>query len=223
MPYTTESKNLPSYIKNKPEGVKAKWVALFNRIYEEKGEESALIAANAWLKRHLASDAKLVKRSFVELEMDASKGFIKRSDDGEDYISFVLNSTIPHKDGKIFTESMLQKWAEDINKGEVVIGDVDHEYYDKALATMTDDQVKFALKGKPGIAKAVKAIYDKGKLWVRAMIDKRYRKLIEKAKGVSVEALCSWADNIAVDGDILGFSFNVNTEPADSMAGIYND
>ena len=223
MPYTVDSKNLPSYISNKSEGVKAKWVSLFNKIYKEKGEEEAFIVANTWLKRHLSSEAKLIKRSFIELEMDSSKGFIKRSDDGEDYISFILNSTVPHKDGRVFTEAMLQKWAEDINKGEVVIGDIDHQHYDKALATLTDDQVRHALKKKPGIAKAVKAIYDKGKLWVRAMIDKRYRKLIEKAKGVSVEALCSWADNIAVDGDILGFTFNVNTEPADSMAGIYDD
>lgn len=224
MPYTEDSSKLPSYVKNKPKEVIKKWVALFNDIYEKEGEEAAYIVANSWLKRHLNSKAKLVKRSFIPLEQDKSgQTLIKRSADGEEYVSFVLNGLLPHGDNKRFSESMLRKWEQKINEGEIVIGDIDHEYYDKVAAVMTDEQVKDALKQKPGIAKAVKAIYEKGRLWVKALIDKRYRKIIERSKGVSVEALCSFADDLAEDGDILGFSFNVNTDPADPEARVYND
>lgn len=221
MPYTTDSKNLPSYVKNKPQNIKKKWVEIFNSLYKEKGEEAAFIGANGWLKREMKKKSRLVKRSFVPFEVDTSQGFIKRSNDGEEYISFVLNSNKPHKDGKVFSEDMLKKWAEKINEGANIIGDVDHEYYDDVLKNMPDDMIPDAIKEKPGIAKTIKAIYDKGKLWVKAMIDKRYKKLIEKSKGVSVEALCSWDDEVATEGDILGFTFNVDTEPADTLARVY--
>jgi len=220
MPYEINSSNLPSYVKDKPKEVRAKWIHIFNSVYAEHGEEMAFIVANKWLKRFYAEN-KYIKRSIVVLSVDKSQGFIKRSDDGNEYITLLLGDLEPHLDGKVYTEELLKGWADDINKGETVIGDIDHTSYDKILSSlMTDEQVKAYLKRKPGIAKSVKAIFDKGKLWIRAMIDKRYRRIIENSKGVSAEAIVNTDGQNIKNGKLLGFTFNVNTTPAVRNAGV---
>jgi hypothetical protein len=219
MPYSGyNDPKLPSYVKSKSESIRKKWVSLFNQVYKSDGESKAMLMANTWLKKQ-ATKKEFVKRSVIMFE-SVNNGFIKRSSDGEDYMTFVLSSTTPHRDGKVFTEEMLKNWAQTINSNPIV-GDIDHGLYDQLLSSyLSDDQIRNVLKSKRGIAKAVKAIYENGKLWIRAIIDKRYKNIIEKSKGVSVEALCSWKENVATDGEILGFSFNVNTTPADYMAGV---
>jgi hypothetical protein len=221
MPYTLSSTNLPSYVAKLSDKLKAGWIAVFNAAFEKYGEKEALLIANAWLKKQIP-ERKMIKRSVVVLDLDTSKGFIKRSRSGEDYVTFVLNSTEPHRDGKVFSESMLKKWAKTINENPNMVGDIDHLLYDKILdSSISDETARGILKNKPGIAKMVQAVYEKGKLWVRAIIDKRYRKIVEKSKGVSAEAYISnWDGDVATDGDLLGFTFNVNTTPADYSAGV---
>lgn len=220
MPYSINDKNLPTYVKTKSEAIRTKWVALFNEAHKKYGEDRAFIIANTWLKKHIGGEKGFIKRSVIHFEV-VNNSLIKRSADGEDYVTFVLSSTSPHKDGVVFTEAMLKKWEQMINANPIV-GDVDHTLYDSLLSSyLSDDMIRNVLKNKSGIAKTVKAIYDKGKLWVKAYVDKRYKKIIQKSRGVSAEALCSWADNMATDGEILGFTFNVNTNPADYLAGVY--
>jgi cation transport regulator ChaB len=223
MPYQgiSDSK-LPSYVQKLPEKLRKGWVAVFNGAYDKYGEKKAFLMANAWVKKQMPEKKKgFVKRSAIEFEVYTKQGFIKRSADGEDYITFVLNSTKPHRDGKMFSEKMLMAWADYINKNPNLVGDVDHLLYDRILNSgMSEDSVRNVLKGKKGIAKAVQAIYQDGKLWVKAAIDKRYKKLVEKSRGVSAEAFCEWEDDTAVDGELLGFSFNVKTTPADYLAGV---
>ena len=210
--------NLPSYVKTKSEQVRAKWVALSNESCKQYGESKALLIANTWLKKQVENKS-FVKRSVIQFDV-VNQSLIKRSSNGEDYITFVLSSIQPHRDGVVFTEEMLKKWESSINSNPIV-GDVDHSLYDQLLSSyLSDDQIRDVLRSKKGIAKTIKAIYDKGKLWIRAFVDKRYKKLIEKSKGVSAEALCSWKDKVATDGDILGFTFNINTTPADYLAGV---
>ena len=58
-------------------------------------------------------------------------------------------------------------------------------------------------------------------MWVRAIIDKRYKKIIEKANGVSLEAIVSRdANGNVTDGDLLGFTFAVNQRPVNPRAVI---
>lgn len=211
---------LPDYVKKLPENLQKGWLQVYNKVVSEEGEQMAIRMANAWLKKNMPTKS-LVKRSAVEFEVSMKNGFIKRSADGEEYITFVLNSNQPHRDGKVFSEKMLMAWADYINKNPTLVGDVDHLLYDKMEnAGLSDEVVREVLRSKKGIAKMVQAVYDKGKLWVKASIDKRYRKLVENSKGVSAEAWCSWQDNVAVDGDLLGFTFNIKTTPADYHAGV---
>lgn len=223
MPYN-KNKELPSYVKKLSSKLQEGWKSVFNAAYDKYGEERATMIANAWVKKQ-AEPKKLVKRSVVSFELDSSSGFIKRSRDGEEYVTFVLNSTQPHRDGKLFSEKMLRNWAETINNNPTMIGggDADHVLYDQLVdSNVSDDTVRSVLKSKKGIARMVQATFKDGKLWVRAVLDKRYKRIVEKSRGVSAEALCSWDGNVATDGELLGFSFNVNTTPADYAAGVVN-
>ena len=65
------------------------------------------------------------------------------------------------------------------------------------------------MKNKNGIAKAFKAIVDKGKLFIRTTFDKRYRKRIMESKGVSIEGafVRDKTTNKFIGGTVFGFSF----------------
>lgn len=208
-----------------PENLKEGWFKVYNSACASDGEKKSILMANAWVKNQLPTREKFIKRSAVTLQLYTREGFIKRSDDGDDYITFILNSTETHADGKKFDEAMLKEWAEYINKNPSAVGggDIDHMLYDSLYnSNLTDEQLRTVLKQKKGIAKMVQAIYDEGKLWIRAIIDKRYRKVIEKAKGVSAEAFISqYEGNTVKKAELLGFTFNVNTTPADVYAGIH--
>ena len=209
---------LPKYVKSTSEATRSKWVAIFNAAFEKHGETKAILIANTWLKKQVAP--KKSTRTIVKLKADNAKHYVQRDADGDDYVSFILSSTALHKDGKQFSESNLKKWAERINANPI-IGDVDHAlFYKLRDAGISDETIMDMLKSKKGIATSVKAMYEKGKLWVRAVIDKRYKRLIEKSKGVSVETVCDLTAEDEKDWDLLGFTFNVNTDPADYSAGV---
>lgn len=207
--------NIPQYV---PEQHAQKWQEV-NSIYGA-GSRGAL-AANSWLKNEINKPVQV--RQVLHFEVQKENGsFIKRSEADEDYISFVLADNQKHKDGIKYTDDFLADMANQIN-ARSIIGDVDHMLYDSLLkSNMSDEQVEFTLENKPGIAKSVRAIFENGKLWIRALIDKRYRKVIEKSKGVSLEAIVNKDDetDIVSGGKILGFTFNINTNPAQFGVGL---
>lgn len=214
MPFTVTSPNLPAYVENKPKHIIKRWVSIFNEVYDREGEEAAFIAANGWLKRELERMSKYHKRAVLKFETSETQ-FIKRTADGDEYVSFKLADTQSDAFGVELTDDVLKQWADYINQGNPLVGDIDHEYYDQVLSGMlSDEETIDMIRNKKGIAKGVQAIFDKGKLWVKALIDKRYKKVIEKAKGVSLEALIQKNDDNKVTGaELMGFTFGVNHDP----------
>lgn len=214
MPLTVTSPNLPTYVENKPKHIIKRWVEIFNEILDGQGEEAAYIAANGWLMRELERMDKYHKRATLKFEVSDTQ-FIKRTADGDDYVSFKLADTQRDSFGVELTEDVLKQWAEYINSGNPLVGDIDHEYYDQVLSGMlSDEETMEMIRNKKGIAKGVQAIYEKGKLWVKALIDKRYRKTLEKAKGVSLEALIQKDENNKITGaELMGFTFGVKHDP----------
>jgi hypothetical protein len=207
--------NIPTYIATKSPEIRSKWTSVYSQL-EPLGTEEALLGANLWLTNHIQEQAVIARtkvvRDRVKFVIDTSgPELIKRTADGEEYLDFRLSDTMEDSYGTKMPEHLLRRWADIINK-ELPVGDIDHEEFDRLLqAGLSDDQVKEALSKKPGIAKAVQAMVKDGVLWVRAFIDKRYKKVIEKVKGASIEAIVTKDDagNI-LDGDFLGFSFAVN-------------
>jgi hypothetical protein len=140
-----------------------------------------------------------------------------RDDDGEYYFDAVLMGIDEHIDGKRISPELLQKWTDHINENGLV-ADVDHLQIKKLIERgYTPQKIKDYMKSKPGIAKTVKAYFEDGVLRIRAWIDKRYQSIMKKVKGLSLESFVQYDDNdpnLAVDGDLFGFTFNVNTSPA---------
>lgn len=219
MPYSLRSKNLPAYVKKLPVDMRKKWVAIFNRVYSKEGEQTAFIVANSWLKRTLRKRAIAARtkkiRDIVYFKLDNKKEFIQRTENGEDFISFKLVNVGYDTQGKNWTAPLLQKWAEQINSGQTVLGDIDHAEFEKLVQAMySEEEVKERIQSKPSVAKAVKAVFENGALWIKAILDKRYRKMLEKSKGVSLEAIVDTDDiGTVLDGDLLGFTFGINEDP----------
>lgn len=214
MPYTLET--LPNYIKNKDDNIKHKWLQIFNSIYETEGEEKALIIANTWLKKQLSKaiiEAKTLNSPKLELVQftSSNSGFISKTEDGQEYMEYTLANTKPDKDGDIYTPELLEKWVQHINSNPLV-GDIDHEEYNKWITSgLPESEIIERIKNKPGIAKAIKAFIENGALKIRTFIDKRYKKLITAANGVSLEAIVTRNDSgKIIDGNLLGFTFGIN-------------
>ncbi len=221
-----ETPIIPGYVKNRAPEIQKKWTFIYESVFEKNGKEMALIVANKWLQGQVVekkvmarTDACLESVSFVVEDTE----FLTRTEDGEDYVSFKLADNAKDKFGVQLPDSILQAWAEKINSGEIVLGDIDHKAFEQLLNSgASDEQIKSQIKQKPSIAKAVKAVFEKGRLWVRAIIDKRYKKTIEKSKGVSLEAAVKrdLAGNV-ITGDLLGFTFGINQNPVIPGTEVY--
>ena len=186
----------------------------------------AFVVANSMLLKELKKPApkkELLKRSVekVSFKLD-DKILIKRSADGEEFITAVLATDDVNLDGKKFSPELLKSWADSINSGNTLVGDVDHQMWDRVVAENLDpNTVKAIMKDKKGIAKAVKAVYEKGKLFVRLVFDKRYRRQIMNSKGLSLEAYVDTReDGLVEGGDLFGFTFGVNTPMAVPNTGV---
>jgi len=207
----------PNYIQKLPQTMQTNWETVVNM--------GGVPVANQWLSRELDKNrqeivAKSEKFRRVKFDIDGSKTFISKSANGDEYVSFMLTDVFADNQGDTYSSELLLKWCDEINKGNSIVGDVNHEEYDEIVATYgSSDMVKQKLKEKGGIAKAVKAVFEKGKLWVKALIDKRYKKTIEKANGVSLEALVNTGSH-KDEGDLLGFTFTVDQPAANPRAKI---
>lgn len=206
---------IPHYVEKLPDADRGKWKQVYDH-FSTQGEAVGLIAANSWLQKQVQERLNSpVTREIISFHVDTSKEFIKCTDSGEEYVDAVLQDVYGDVDGRKWTPQMLQHLADQVNEDNPIVGDVNHSEYDRIMrAAMSDDEVEQMFKEKKGIAKSVKAVYKDGKLWLRSIIDKRYKKLLlEKAKGLSIEAVVTKNDRgEEVGGKILGWTFVIGDE-----------
>jgi len=213
------SKSLPSYISNLSVADRKTWITIYNQVAGKEGEQVAIIVANTWLKRRLNSIAVVGRTNkrveSVHFEMDNSKELISRTANGDEFISFKLAEIGMDKLGVAWPEFLLTKFQNQINKGLPVYGDIDHKEMHRLINEhVPDDEIETRLREKPSIAQAVQAVFEKGKLWVKAIIDKTFKKDIINSKGVSLEAVIERdSNNNVIGGNLLGFTFGVNDDP----------
>lgn len=214
---------VPEYVTKRGQETEKKWIAIWNAFYDIGGEADAWLGANTWLKKQIVDIVTLAATQKVRERLTFTiqdNQLVKRTDSGEEYITAVLADIDANLLGEKHTPEVLKKWADQINASPIV-GDIDHEEYDKILsAAVTDEDVKQLFKDKKGIAKTLKAMYKDGKLYIRAVIDKRYKDVVQKAKGLSLEAVVTrdTTTNTIIDGQILGFTFGVADSPVNPRA-----
>lgn len=216
---------VPSYVSKQNPITIRKYVAIQRKA--GNGVVGKLVA-DKWLKNQMsmACNRKNCVTSVKFNVVEDGKQLIKRASNGDEYVDFVMADNKEDSDGLTIQTEVLEQWAEEINNGKVLVGDIDHEEYDYVTSNIAnpDEAASILSKMKKGIAKTVKAYVEKGKLFVRAIIDKRYRKMVEKFKGVSLEAFLDTiktaTGKIAKGGDLLGFTFALKNKPVNSRAVI---
>lgn len=209
---------VPEYVKQLGPSIENKWTVAYSAGLPY-GEGPALFAANQILNSPTVQEQIMARTERVvetlTVTIDTTEQIISRTDDGEEMISFKLADVFEDSKGVQIPEHILQAWADAINAGKTLLGDVDHNYLnDLALQGLSMEEIKAKMATKPGIAKTVKAVFEKGRLWVQAVLDKRYRKVIEKSKGVSLEAhIKRDSQGKVFEGSLLGFTFGVKKDP----------
>jgi cation transport regulator ChaB len=215
---------LPLELRNVlPEKGQAVFLEVFNNSYNKhKSEAQAFATAWSVIKgRFNKVDGKYVANSkdftvptlySFSLSEPTTK-VIMNADIEEIVMEAVLATDERNTEGKYFTTEELGQIAEQININGSTIPDTEHEVLQTLIKTYGHnyDKIRNELKNKKGIMKSIKAAVEDGKLWIQAVLDKRYKNHLEKFKGLSIEAVA--------DADItgrlknpmyLGFTFTNN-------------
>ena len=140
-----------------------------------------------------------------ELENKDNSMFIQQAEDGNYYMEAMLADLLPVADGWAFTEEALQDYANQINEFGILGGITHSEYQDlmnKYSHLPAEEFIAHARTERKGILKSVKAVYEKGKLWIKALIDKRYINHAKKYNKISLEAYIP--KKLQVNGKYLG-------------------
>jgi hypothetical protein len=125
----------------------------------------------------------------------------------------ILATTDKNTDNKFFTEDELSDISAQINTLGSTLPDVDHEKLQELVKKYGNnyEAIKTEIAKEKGVFKTIRSALKDGKLWIQAVLDKRYKNLVQKFGSLSIEALAD-AD---VTGRLrqpkyLGFTFTNN-------------
>ena len=222
MPYESND-DLPDSIKRLPSKAQTMFRKAFNRVLEKgSSEEYAFKVAWSMVKKHFKKTehgwvAHGLGYEVYSFDMqNTGDVFVQHGEDGNYYLEGVLADTLPVSDGWAFTEGALAEFARQINE-EGVFGGLTHEEYQDLLMKYShlppQEFVKHARTERKGIFKTLKAVFENGKLWIKALIDKRYVRHAKRFTKMSIEA---WIpknlqrEGKYYGGKILGFALDNN-------------
>ena len=222
MPYKT-NEELPSALKKLPQKAQTMYRKAFNQMYaKHKDDSKASTIAWSVVKKHFKQvDGKWVAKGMsaetFTFSIDTKEDvFVQKADDGNFYIEGTLSDIFPDSDGWSFTEEALMDFANQINELPIFGGITHQEWQDLKMKYSHLPENEFIEKARTerkGILKSVKAIYDKGKLLIKAIVDKRYANHVKKFNKISLEAYVPSKLKQAgkyLGGKILGFALDNN-------------
>ena len=119
--------------------------------------------------------------------------------------SFITSSGFSRK----FDEEALLSLAEQINSMGSTMPDFNHSELTKVLESTSDPEaILNSLKKRKGLITEIKAVVKDGHLWVRGKLDSRYKSMVNRLKGISIESLATNIKGGLVKGaKYLGFTF----------------
>lgn len=203
-----------------PDAAKSAFIEVFNNSYNKhKSEAQAFATAWSVIKQRFRKvDGKYVAMSedfknpvlyTFQLSEPTTK-IVMNADIEEIVMDAVLATDEVNTDGKYFTIQELEELAMQINTSGSTLPDVDHEVLSNLIKAHRNnyDRIKTELYQRKGIMKSIKAVVDKGKLWIQATLDKRYKNHIDRFKGLSIEAVAdSDESGRLTHPTYLGFTF----------------
>lgn len=234
MPYDN-IKELPASIRRLPAKAQQMYKTAFNSTYA-KHKKDSISSKVAWAvvktKFKKVGDEWIAKGLGLDLYTFDLKlnddVFVQKSASGEYYLEATLSDTMTDGQGKRFTERTLKQYANQINNHGVP-GYITHSDWDDFKMRYghlsESDFVSRARTERKGILKTVQAIYKKGKLWIKALIDKRYVNHVRKFNKVSIEALIPSKYQIGSEYDggyVLGFALDNNAINSRATAQVVN-
>lgn len=200
---------------------------LFNEIYDFQrlhGSSDSVAVNVAWniVKEKMqprgdslvAMSGSFITPKIHSISMDSPEVKVVMNSETEEIIlDAVLADTNKNSDGDFFTEEELKDIEGQINVMGSTLPDVDHEKLNSLVKRYGNnyDAIVSELRKEKGIFKNIKAVFDKGKLWIQAVLDKRYKNHTEKFKGLSIESLAKRDDSGRLRSPkYLGFTFTNN-------------
>jgi len=213
-----------SMIETMPESALKLFIEIYN-LEKNAGLSDATSFEIAWLvikKRFTLVEGFWVAMSkdfetpkLYSFNMNVEGGIVMNSETEELVLDAVLADTSMNSKGQYFSEEDLKNISEQINTFGSTLPDVDHEKLMELIRThgADVDTIREQLKKSKGIFKTIQATLKKGKLWIQATLDKRYKNHTENFKGLSIEALGDkQVDGRVKDPQYMGFTFTNNPE-----------
>lgn len=213
--------NIPKSIQNVlPQAGQKMYADVYKKSFSKHGDD--VLASNvAWAivksrfqkqdQGFVAMDSHFKPVEMFKFDVEAKDELlIKNGEDGEVIVEGVLADTSRNTEGKYFAEEDLMSIAEQINKFGSTYPDVEHEKLNEVYDMYFNNPQKVLseLKTRKGLFTSIKAIYEKGKLWIKAHLDKRYKNHISKFRGLSIEAFGkSLPDGRVTNPIYAGFTF----------------
>lgn len=230
MPFKS-NEDLPAEIKRLPVKAQSLFRNTFNKVYDKYGEETSFKVAWDIVKKRFHKDesgkwiGKGMGMDIFTFEMKQSGTvFIQKGEDGEHYIEAILSDDMFDSDGKRFTKELLMDFEKQINEFGIS-GFITHSDWKKFIIENShlpeNIFIQKARNERKGILKTVKAIYDNGKLWIKALVDKRYLNRVKSFDKISIEAIApKGSGNEYKQGHVLGFALDNNAiNPRAIIAG----
>jgi len=221
MPYKNINE-LPVVIKKLPRKAQTLFLKTFNNVYPKQGESKSFKIAWAMISKSFKKVngtwiAKGMGHSLMRFELTPTDNvFVKKGKDGEYFLEGVLSDVGVDADGNNFTAQALRNFAKQINE-EGISGFISHADFDKFCVDNShlsrSEFVSKARKTRQGIMKVIKAVFDKGKLWIKAIIDKRYVKRVKQFAKMSIEAIVPsmfQKGKTFTDGFVIGLALDNN-------------
>ena len=226
---------LPTTIKKLPYDAQSLYRGAYNKVspkYDEvtSGRVAWEIVKKKFTRINKEWVAKGMSRNLYVFNMKVSEDiFIKKADDGVYYLEATLSDTDVDGQGKRFTAEALEDYANQINTFGVS-GNITHKSWDDFTVSNShlseEEFIKKARSERKGIFKTIKAVFKEGKLWIKALIDKRYMNHVKKFNRVSIEALVPTRyqnnNEYQKGGVVLGFALDNNPINPRAIAQVVN-
>lgn len=220
---------MPKSVQKLPVAAQKVYAETFNHLYKGKGSKAKahLIAFEVIKKRLKHSKGKYVALTegieyyTFDLQSTESKLVINATGDEVVFEGILATTDVFQQSANTvrkFSEQALQDLAEQINKFGSTHPDIDHETMDSLVKQYGDnyEMIMNAMPKSKGLIKSIKAVYENGKLWIKGILDSRYKKTMKNIRGMSIEALSESVDtssSVINKAKYLGFTFAVNKNP----------
>lgn len=145
------------------------------------------------------------------LPMDkAETSIVMNSKTEEIIMNAVLADMSTNTEGKRFTELELNQLSDQINLYGSTLPDVDHEKLIELCKTYGNNPelIGKELRKEKGVFTSIKSAVKEGRLWIQAVLDKRYKNHIERFKNLSIEVAGNTdSEGIIRNPSYWGFTF----------------